>query len=217
MNPMRLVVGIFTSHEAGRRRDRCRETWFPELLVEGDVEAVFVCGGHGGSRAADPWRREGDTVYVACPDDYESLPQRLRLFLQYALAEHDPEHVFKCDDDTYVCAQRLVELDLTGIDYLGHDHGPRVRCPAYAHGGAGYVLSRRAAQILAQNIPARAEGDEDLTAGIILAQHGVALTHDERFVPSWDPRRAPRPDNETITLHYVNDDERMSLVREAWR
>ena len=65
-----------------------------------------------------------------CPDDYASLPQKTRGFCRWALANAEFEYLFKCDDDTYICLDRLLAVP-SGLDYCGWKLGS----PAPARSG----------------------------------------------------------------------------------
>ncbi len=130
--------------------------------------------------------------------DYLSLPQRTRAFCQWAISRDDWDYLFKCDDDTYVSISRLIRYPLTA-DYIGAEWRPGVR---YASGGAGYFLSRKAAEVVAEHLT-RKEGPEDVYVRDALASQGIPFTQDQRFVALGNEELRPRADNDLITLHCV--------------
>jgi len=50
------------------------------------------------------------------------LPQKTRWFCAWAIANCEFDYLFKCDDDTYVCLERLLASP-RGAKYVGHDLG----------------------------------------------------------------------------------------------
>ncbi len=140
----------------------------------------------------------GRYLLLPGPSDYRSLPQRTRAFCQWAISRDDWDYLFKCDDDTYVSISRLVRYPLAA-DYIGAEWTPRVR---YASGGAGYFLSRKAAEVVAERMTQK-EGPEDVYVRDVLASQGIPFTQDQRFVAIGNEELRPRADNDLITLHCV--------------
>lgn len=90
-----------------------RETWLQKLPP--GVTALFFTG-------AGETCNERGLVQFSCPDDYIHLPCKVQNFYRYALAHHDFDYVFKCDDDTYVHTERLLGLLKFGVDFIGNDN-----------------------------------------------------------------------------------------------
>ena len=197
----KYLIGVLSCVNTLARRNLCRRTWLPRAKAAG-MDVVFVL--------KSPWSddgqtmRLGDRLYLPVPDDYPSLPQKTRAFCQWALTIPDWTAVFKCDDDTYVAAARLAEYDMHGADYVGAEWRPGAR---YGSGGAGYFLSRRAVEIVAERL-VQPIGAEDKLASFALrtAGVGIQLTIDDRFVPFGSEDRRPKPDNDLITAHAVGAD-----------
>lgn len=202
------LVGICT-HAGSHRKQACRRTWMRDGATYPDLEIVFFQGG------ASHAHRVGDTVHLPVSDDYKSLDTKVVRFLAYCMEEFEFEHVFKCDDDTYVHLPRLMATNLAGIDYAGFDYRGR----GSATGGGGYWLSRRAAQIVTDAVSHGPGIDEDVLVGFVLRRAGVTLHHLPSLPPGlekpYDPRRAPLPWNEQVTGHYVSP-EQMYAVRAQW-
>jgi SAM-dependent methyltransferase len=120
-------------------------------------------------------------------------------FCRYALTLKDWAYLFKCDDDTYINIPRFKAFEPHG-DYLGGDRVERDGV-VFAGGGAGYFLSRRAVQIIAELPPE--ETFEDEWVGRVLAAKGIACSFDHRFVHGDRQPRPPiiLPHNDTITYH----------------
>ena len=190
----RILVGALSGSSPllVRRRESCRRTWFTGVGGREGVDCLFLMGDPGLSKP----ELRGDELWLPCPDDYASLPQKTHLFCRWALENAEFEYIFKCDDDTYVCLERLLAVP-SGLDYCGWKLGKR----NYASGGAGYLLSRRAAEIVARDV-VEETGPEDRLVGQHLHRAGIALVHDPRFRPWRKLSHTPRPDNDLITGHY---------------
>jgi hypothetical protein len=212
---MRIMIGALSCWQYKERRDRCARTWMQEgdklngtspgepprdlHTIEHTIEhtiarSVFLIGSPGLEEPA----LAGRYLLLPGPSDYRSLPQRTRAFCQWAIARDDWDYLFKCDDDTYVAMSRLIRYPLTA-DYIGAEWKPGV---GYASGGAGYFLSRKAAEVVAEHLT-RKEGPEDVYVRDALASQGIPFTQDQRFVALGNEELRPRADNDLITLHGV--------------
>jgi len=203
LQPDRLIVGVLSSTgEAYQaRRIKCQRTWLPVLEAIG-VEVVFLIGT---DQTDHPPRlvlpgehgRIGTELHLPCPDDYASLSQKTRWFCRWALANRAFDYLFKCDDDTYLVPDRLLGMDLSGVDYLGGEWTPSV---GYASGGAGYFLSHNAASIVASELT-QTQWAEDLLVGSLLHDQGIRFNSDARFVAYANKDHRPKPDNTLVTAH----------------
>jgi hypothetical protein len=198
----RLVVGVLSAKHYEERRNACRRTWVAEAAAHSEVEILFLLGGGLGLGRAV---RTDDLLTLPCRDDYASLPQKVRGFLQWALESFEFEIAFKCDDDTYVHFQRLMHYDFANHDYVGADIG------GYASGGAGYGLSVRAASALVSGLQNNVEGPEDLIVGEVMRKRGFALTGSGLF--RWDSSPGIRPtlSNQIITAHWVQPEKMLEI------
>ena len=188
----RIVVGILHTPRLAERAERCRRTWLVHAPRQ-SIDYVFLVGGAG------EFRRQDDVLYLPCPDDYPSLPQKTRRFCQWALQHAEFDYLFKCDDDTYVDLARLADYPAGRLfDYAGGEYA------GYASGGGGYFLSRRAAALVAEHLDAP-WGNEDELVGRCLKAHGIALHADSVFqgFTQWTGS-VPRPDNAVITAHGIS-------------
>ncbi len=117
-----------------------------------------------------------DEICVAAPDNYEGLPQKHRVALDWAKgAGYD--YAFCSDIDTYVAFPRILSSDFFGHDFVGG------RCAHSSHpsGGGGYWLSRKAFDPL---IASSGVGHSwsDLWAFSVLDSAGIKLHHDDRYL-----------------------------------
>jgi hypothetical protein len=193
----RIIIGALSGRNLADRRERCRNTWFPVARAVGMMPLFLLSS----PRPNGVVMLVGDELFLSCPDEYGTLTQRVQKFCQWAISKRGWTHLFKCDDDTYVECHRLSEVSLEGVDYLGRDimfNNPALG--HYASGGAGYFLSRKAAQIIAAaNIPP--VGSEDVEVGHALSAAGIHLIDDDRFIPSGGT--LPEIGNDLITGHGI--------------
>lgn len=214
-----VVIAAVSCRQHAERRNLARHGWMRQLSRRPEVDAFFVIGtGANGP----PALRIDDLLLVPCPDDYEALAQKTRLLCDWALATYRFEHLFKCDDDTFVHVGRLLDAGFPGADYIGDNHGPRTRAEYgnnihdYAHGGAGYLLTPRAARIVAETMPPEQTGHEDLVVGRLLLKEGIPLRTDNRFRHDYDVAALPKPTNNIITAHRVDTPERLQAILDEW-
>jgi hypothetical protein len=195
---MSILIGLLTCH-AHRERDAiCLNTWIPVARQLG-MRVVFLIGE---GRDAPPTWLDGDYLRIPCLDDYISLPCKTRALAQWALTQPGWDRILKADNDSLVIPERLAAVSMDGIDYRGSE--PGIKWFGYAS-GAGYLLSRRAAQVVADTLVNR-KGAEDQLVGRALKRAGIELTKDPRFDP-WG-RDPPTPQNDKVTTH--------KLDRERW-
>ena len=214
--PTRYLIGALSGWAYADRRQLCLETWFPDAAACG-MDAVFLLG----EPAVKGPDRCGPLLVLPCPDAYRTLPQRTWQFVRWALDRDDWDYLLKCDDDTYVAVARLAAYDPQGCDYIGAEWKPGA---SYGSGGAGYLLSRRAAEIVAGKMLAPL-GAEDQLVGLRMRENGIPLTIDPRFVPWGSDERRPTPDNDLITAHKFADslkarhgnEEAQRLAVDLWR
>lgn len=191
---MNTIVGLLACQALTDRRKLCRDTWLPEVQSLG-IDVVFLIGGH------THFERRGDELWLPCGDTYQQLPQKTTAFCRWATQETDATHLFKADDDTFIHPSRFAAFLAAvqpGQDYIGNEWKPRAR---YASGGAGYLLSRTAANIVAKMRKLR--GAEDVEVGYTMRNNGVQLRLDNRFTPFGNAQKRPLPTNDLITTHKI--------------
>lgn len=186
----KILIGICSCHRHADKRAAIRETWMQNLPEQ--ICAVFFVGQDGETN-------EPNVISLPTRDDYEGLPGKVQAFFRHALAHHQFDYLFKCDDDSYVCSHRLFSLVEIDQNYIGdHDHATRVN---YGNGGAGYLLSRKAVEVAA-HATCPETGPEDAWVGKVLRSAGMRLR------PSWRLRadciQFPDASNDLITAHWCN-------------
>lgn len=191
----KLVIGVLSAEHLHERRNAVWETWGVDGTKLPGVDVVFLIGD---PTSLMPYRR-GNCLYLPCPDDYESLPQKTRWFCLWALCHTQSKFLFKCDDDTYVHVPRLIAA-IDNKEWRKPVVARRNQIDRYRiHGGAGYLLSRRAAMAIAARLETL-QGLEDWSAGEALRESGLRV-HNERRFNFWR-YNVPQPKNNVITTHY---------------
>lgn len=164
----KTLIAIVSCQKYIQRLKSSLDTWVPQVIAAGyDVE-VFT----------------GPRLNV--PDDYYSLPQKVKAICQWAVA-NDYQYMLKTDEDSYIRVSRFetVTADYAGLWAPANDCGSHAPPPCvpespkgtypydYASGGA-YWLARRSLEIIA-NHPID-DWAEDRWVGNTLAKHGIPLT-----------------------------------------
>lgn len=191
-------------HISERAKDRIaavRETWAKDAAVFPNVDVRFFYGVPHNREAA------ADEVFLPCGDTYADLPAKSIAICRYALAQ-GYDLLVKLDDDTLVYVDKLVD-ECLGLqaDYAGHLNG------RMATGGPGYILTKRAFEIVAKHAGSNNHWAEDVTVGKCLFHHDIQPVdlpghHSGRqqhwFWPrAFDPVTVP--DN-AVTIHAVQPD-----------
>lgn len=171
---MTLLVAIkscWRDRDAGFH-DAIRETWGRDLKQRG-VQVMFFLG-HSGSDyfmahpKGEATNLQRDEAVVDAADDYNSLPHKTRGICKWAQPKMF-NHLFLCDNDTFINADALLALPFEIFDYAGYfrdgtqevgqtfyykDHmGEYPDCHAWASGGLGYFISRRAVELIVNTYP----------------------------------------------------------------
>lgn len=142
-----------------------RETWLKDIETFKSHVSYKLFYGEPHTRTPLP-----DEVFLGVPDNYGSLPLKTIAICRYA-KEHGYDFIYKCDDDTGVYVDRIIQEVLSNQwDYAGYLNG-RV-----ATGGTGYWLSQRAFTIIAD----RANADhwaEDVVVSKCLFHNNIQAVH----------------------------------------
>lgn len=182
----RIIIAISSFNSSLDRQRAARETWL-RCLPE-NVTAFFLVG------KTD--HVQDDTVPVPIEDGYDKTAFRLQAFFRHALNAWSFDYLFKCDDDTYVRANRLFQL--TGYEFVGSTDLAHL---GYAQGGAGYLLSRRAVSVVADAAPPY-RPSEDIWVSLVVQQAGLEFKPSPQLLMAhhdW-----PRPDNDIVTAHWCS-------------
>jgi hypothetical protein len=180
---MKLLIAV---KSCLRDRDRgahrlIRDTWGKDVI---GADLKFFMGNGAGTMLAN----DIDEFHVEAPDDYAGLPQKTQ---EIARRAQDYDFVFLCDTGSFVIPHHLQAFDFKDSDYIGYwglkpepirfNEGNRARgcrpviipkCYPWASGG-GYILSKKAAEIVASSKPV--VWAEDCSVGQVLAAQGIFL------------------------------------------
>lgn len=173
---MKILTTILTCPSSQERADACLTTWLKD--VNSPHEYCFYGSKTQSERMDKTWNCE--------PYEGEArfrLPQKTYKMLVKSL-NYDWDFLFKCDDDTFVAFDRLINLlknyDLNDALYIGR----KIVNPfAYAQGGAGYVLTRSAVKMCIDSLKyfyddqSKNQNAEDYSVGLALKEQGINLTH----------------------------------------
>jgi hypothetical protein len=221
----RVLIGILSCHQRTPGPQAQRQTWIKEAVRLG-IEYRFFLGGLPQTTAVDPRRPAEvrargesrikllyDQVFLDVPDTYPQLPQKTRALIRWAY-ERGYDFVFKCDDDTYVCPDRLLKSGFEKSSYSGFVRTTSIfgkgKEVEHAQGGAGYWLSRKTMELVLWNDETM-EGAEDINIARLLRALGVVPSHDPRYRP--DMRSVPAPWNEQITAHDCGPEDMYEIHR----
>ena len=185
----RTIICCLSTPQYTQRLAACESTWMNDARAMGQRVVVVQSG---------KLESYGSRVWLDLPDTYETLPQKTRGLCLWALTRDDWDYLFKCDDDTYVSIPRFMKYDPAGRDYIGGYCGSGGEL--YAHGGAGYFLSRAAARVIADHMTEET-GGEDYHVGRTLRLNGIGPNWDNAFVGNGSMARRTRFHNNIITCH----------------
>jgi len=193
----KIVIGLLSCDKYEARADLCRKTWIKHAK-DVDIPVYFLRGG------AKEFRQQGDVLYFPVPTSYETLPQRTRAFAEWFLKNTDADVAFKADDDTFISVERLASYENLDKPLFGNAPGGPYN--SWISGGAGYGLSRCAAEIIAAHMTVSI-GAEDLYVTRTLRQHGIQPYFEQprKFI-SWGadkPDRIPQKGNNIISTHQI--------------
>jgi hypothetical protein len=190
---VRILVGICSCRRNGAKRQAVRDTWLRNL--PSGVAALFYVGEAG---SCD----ESGMVCLPAPDDYQGLVVKVHAFYRYALSHYQFDYLFKCDDDTYLHAERLLKLPRDGYDFIGSIH---LKSCGWASGGAGYLMSRAMVERLVAEPTGELRGPEDVYFSRRARASGLAWHATEVLHPHAD--RVPELENDLVTAHWCGTAE----------
>lgn len=210
---MKILVAILTHEGTQSNADACSKTWTGD--IHNPHEYYFYGSKTQSEKMPKTWNCEPNDGEARC-----RLPEKTYKMLVESL-NHDWDFLFKCDDDTYVNFNKLVEFlenyDANDDLYLGM----KIVNPfAYAQGGAGYALTRSAVKKCIKllkhlyNDESKNKFAEDYSVGLALKEQGINLTHIDLFSTP-NPNIARKNQSvcinaiikeHKITTHYVNSE-----------
>ena len=208
---MKILAAILTHEGSQSNADACLATWIKDIKSPHDY--VFY-----GDKIQS---QTMDQTWNCSPDEGEHrrrLPEKTYKMLVKSL-DYEWDFLFKCDDDTFVVFDELIDLLK---NYNPDDElyiGRKIVNPfAYSQGGAGYVLTRGAVRKCIKSLEhiyndrSKNKIAEDYSVGLALKEQGINLTHTDLLST---PNPAIAKQNQSvcinaiikehrITTHYVN-------------
>ncbi len=189
------LVLVCSSMSHQERREAARASWCKD--VPPGVAVRFWCGAEDAPQAADA--HAGDVVRLpGVPHASAALPAATMAAVRWAVTSWDFHRVFLCHDDTYTALDRLARFILPqGAAAVGNPDAHRSAIAL--HGGAGILMTRGMAELIAYHQGRPAPAGTDVLLSRMVQQCGGILTPDRRFSPNMD--RVPAIDNGQITAH----------------
>lgn len=171
-----VLVAIKSCHKHHARRAAQLATWIPQL----DCDFFHLIG--------NPTPHNGGPVLVdvlSCDvsDAFADIAPKILCACHYSL-EHNVEHMFVCDDDTYVVASRLLISDFRKHDYVGwvRPEGDVVNGNVpYMQGSAYWISARAMEQIVLSNEMRPGIIDDGAVGRALYGK--VPFVHDARYWP----------------------------------
>jgi hypothetical protein len=188
---VKVLIAVESCQWHKNHNDWQRKTWVPNVK---DADVRFFMA----KPETDPLP---DEVYLDVEDDYKALASKTKGAVRWAL-KHDYDFMFKCDTDTYIVPERLLNSNFWETDYTGHFQEATWQFPfGFAAGGPGYWLSTRAMEILAEAKCENKEG-EDRWVGRVLGEADIHCVNDPRYtiiMPRDVRLYGPHVSNDVIT------------------
>ncbi|TKW29681.1 hypothetical protein SEVIR_3G412200v4 [Setaria viridis] len=236
VEPIQLFVGILSATNHFAERMAIRKTWmqFPAIQLGNVVARFFVALSHRKEiNAALKKEAEyfGDIVILPFIDRYELVVLKTVAICQYGVQNVTADYIMKCDDDTFVrldiVLQQITTYNRTLPLYLGnlnllhrplrrgkwavtYEEWPEAVYPPYAN-GPGYVLSIDIARDIASrhaNHSLRLFKMEDVSMGMWVEDYNA--TAPVQYIHSWRFCQFGCVDN-YFTAHYQSPRQMLCL------
>lgn len=160
----RVLIAILSCHSLRGYEQSLRDTWIKDIPAGTDYKFVL------GRPAAMP---EKDEVFLDVGDTLQDLTHKVVAVCCWA-HEAGYDYLLKCDLDTLVRPQGLLQSDFSRFDWVGGQN------EFFASGGAGYWLSRRAMRAVADH-PVEPGPAEDVNTAHAVLEAGMTLHNDLRY------------------------------------
>lgn len=206
MNKIRVLVGICSHYSGEERRQIIRDTWLKDEYPRQEIVCRFFVGG-----TDMPRDDRGDIVVLGSNDSYACLPSKCCDFYRWGDENFDFDYIFKCDDDTFLAIDRLLDILDDEYDLVG-DESTKKPGRMAPSGGAGYFLSRPLVKaLLKSEVPS--EGYEDLIFGNLARSLGFKCKSEPRLC--MHAGKPPLPENNQVSSHWCSK-EQMRLFHQMY-
>jgi hypothetical protein len=174
---MKILLAVVTCGDPKfkARADEQRATWVPR--IQGADVRFFLA-----KQSREPLP---DEVFLDIPDDYKSLPAKVKAMFQWALSNGYTKCA-KMDDDTLIIPSRFMGIILSETrPYFGFLNATP---PKPWASGFCYIIDANAMSIVTGAPVPPEEWAEDRWVGGVLFDHGIRPHYDQRFaliIPHW--------------------------------
>ena len=171
---MKSLIGIVNCRSRQSTwANAIRETWMKQIPSDKADLKFFVGRGEG--------EVPSDTVVLDCPDDYQSLPSKIRCMAKYTYDLGTYDYLMKLDDDVVVRPNDLLASGYDTYPYSGRaNRRPTERKPYWVPMGFAYWMSRECMKIVSESELPNNNDDERWVAEN-LHSHGINLTAEGRY------------------------------------
>lgn len=189
------------------QRRACRLAWLNKLMPA-NVQAVMVVG--RGLPVVEPMVRQ-----LEVDDDFWHLPAKMQAAFKEVLRSSDFDWLVKCDDDSFVHLERLVQY-VAQLPVGSRDiYGAPTRRRDCVCGGGGYVIHRDTVAAIAADSAFPDCGREDVEVCKAVMRAGGNVIAEPRFNATASP--SPAPENDLISCHHLTPADMLRIHTDCWK
>ena len=189
------------------QRRACRLAWLNKLMPA-NVQAVMVVG--RGLPVVEPMVRQ-----LEVDDDFWHLPAKMKAAFKEVLRSSDFDWLVKCDDDSFMHLERLVQY-VAQLPVGSRDiYGAPTRRRDCVCGGGGYVIHRDTVAAIAADSALPDCGREDVEVCKAVMRAGGKVIAEPRFNATASP--SPAPGNDLISCHHLTPADMLRIHTDCWK
>lgn len=189
------------------QRRACRLAWLNKL-IPANVQAVMVVG--RGLPVVEPMVRQ-----LEVDDDFWHLPAKMKAAFKEVLRSSDFDWLVKCDDDSFMHLERLVQY-VAQLPVGSRDiYGAPTRRRDCVCGGGGYVIHRDTVAAIAADSALPDCGREDVEVCKAVMRAGGKVIAEPRFNATASP--SPAPGNDLISCHHLTPADMLRIHTDCWK
>lgn len=189
------------------QRRACRLAWLNKLMPA-NVQAVMVVG--RGLPVVEPMVRQ-----LEVDDDFWHLPAKMKAAFKEVLRSSDFDWLVKCDDDSFMHLERLVQY-VAQLPVGSRDiYGAPTRRRDCVCGGGGYVIHRDTVAAIAADSALPDRGREDVEVCKAVMRAGGKVIAEPRFNATASP--SPAPGNDLISCHHLTPADMLRIHTDCWK